>query len=150
MRKVNNATNSSMNLLLIILQAAFTHISFFFFFNDPATTEFSPLPLHAALPILEDATEAVPALGELELAETLARLRPGTPDNGPILGASALPGLVLATGHYRNGVLLTPLTADVVAGVVVGDPVPAVAVPFNPERFTSGGHTVRPREEALT
>src|SRR2546430_13973660 len=51
MRKVNNATNSSMNLLLIILQAAFTHISFFFFFNDPATTEFSPLPLHDALPI---------------------------------------------------------------------------------------------------
>jgi len=100
--------------------------------------------------LLEDATEVVPALGELELAETLARLRPGTPDNGPILGASALPGLVLATGHYRNGVLLTPLTADVVAGVVVGDPVPAVAVPFNPERFTSGEHTVRPREEALT
>jgi glycine oxidase len=85
--------------------------------------------------LLEDATEVVPALGELELAETLARLRPGTPDNGPILGPSALPGLVFATGHYRNGVLLTPLTADAVAAVVVGEPLPAVAEPFTAARF---------------
>jgi glycine oxidase len=85
--------------------------------------------------LLEDATEVVPALGELELAETLARLRPGTPDNGPILGASALPGLVLATGHYRNGVLLAPVTADAVADAVVGEPMPAVAEPFTAGRF---------------
>lgn len=85
--------------------------------------------------LLEDATEVVPALGELELVETLARLRPGTPDNGPILGPTALPGLVLATGHYRNGVLLTPLTADVVAAVATGEPMPAVAAPFSVQRF---------------
>jgi glycine oxidase len=85
--------------------------------------------------LLEDATEVVPALGELELAETLARLRPGTPDNGPILGACALPGLVLATGHYRNGILLTPITADVVAGAAMGDALPAVAAPFSAGRF---------------
>jgi len=85
--------------------------------------------------LLEDATEVVPALGELELAETLARLRPGTPDNGPILGASALPGLVLATGHYRNGILLTPITADAIAAVALGERLPGVAAPFSAERF---------------
>ena len=85
--------------------------------------------------LLEDVTEVVPALGELELAETLARLRPGTPDNGPILGPSALPGLLFATGHYRNGVLLAPLTADAVAGAVVGEPMPATAEPFSVNRF---------------
>ncbi|MEW6474907.1 MAG: glycine oxidase ThiO [Actinomycetota bacterium] len=85
--------------------------------------------------LLEDATEVVPALGEFELAETLARLRPGTPDNGPILGPSALPGLLLATGHYRNGVLLAPLTADAVADAVVGGTMPAVAEPFAAHRF---------------
>jgi glycine oxidase len=85
--------------------------------------------------LLEDVTEVLPALGELELAETLARLRPGTPDNGPILGASALPGLLLATGHYRNGVLLAPLTADAVAAAAAGEPMPAVAEPFTGNRF---------------
>jgi glycine oxidase len=85
--------------------------------------------------LLEDVTEVVPALGELELAETLARLRPGTPDNGPILGPSALPGLLFATGHYRNGVLLAPLTADAVVAAIVGEPMPAVAEPFGANRF---------------
>ena len=69
----------------------------------------------AVLDLLRDATEVVPGVSELELVETLARWRPGTPDNGPLLGPSALPGLVLATGHYRNGVLLAPLTGQVVA-----------------------------------
>ena len=85
--------------------------------------------------LLEDVTEVIPALGELELVETLARLRPGTPDNGPILGASALPGLVFATGHYRNGVLLAPITADAVADAVEGRRMPAVAEPFTAGRF---------------
>lgn len=85
--------------------------------------------------LLEDVTEVLPALGELELAETLARLRPGTPDNGPILGPSALPGLLLATGHYRNGVLLAPLTADAVAAAALGEKMPAVAEPFTANRF---------------
>ena len=87
--------------------------------------------------LLEDVTEVVPVLGEFELAETLARLRPGTPDNGPVLGASALPGLVFATGHYRNGILLAPLTADAVADAVEGRPMPAVAEPFTADRFVA-------------
>lgn len=85
--------------------------------------------------LLEDVTEVVPALGELELAETLARLRPGTPDNGPILGPSALPGLVFATGHYRNGILLAPITADAIADAAEGRPIPGVARPFTVDRF---------------
>jgi glycine oxidase len=85
--------------------------------------------------LLEDATEVVPALAELELAETLARLRPGTPDNGPILGPSALSGLVFATGHYRNGVLLAPLTADSISDAVVDGVLPPVAEPFTAGRF---------------
>lgn len=86
--------------------------------------------------LLRDATEVVPGLSELELVETTTRWRPGTPDNGPLLGAGPLPGLVLATGHYRNGVLLAPVTADAVVAVLQGDaPSPEAAV-FTPTRFT--------------
>ena len=45
-------------------------------------------------------------------------LRPGSPDNAPMIGASALTGLVVATGHYRNGILLAPITADAVADLL--------------------------------
>jgi glycine oxidase len=61
--------------------------------------------------LLRDAIEVVPGISELELTESVVRFRPGTPDNGPLLGTCELPGLVLATGHYRNGILLTPVTA---------------------------------------
>ena len=86
------------------------------------------LPEHWSRPggvyeLLRDAIEVVPGLAEWELAESLVRFRPGTPDNAPILGPSGLPGLILATGHYRNGVLLTPVTADAIADLVTtGDP----------------------------
>ncbi|NHC43831.1 glycine oxidase ThiO [Motilibacter aurantiacus] len=85
--------------------------------------------------LLHDAAEMVPGVSELELVETLARWRPGTPDNAPLLGASALPGLVLATGHHRNGVLLAPVTADLVAEVLATGSFPAAAAPFSPQRF---------------
>ena len=87
--------------------------------------------------LLRDATEVVPGLTELELVETLARWRPGTPDNGPLLGPSTVPGLVLATGHYRNGVLLAPLTGELVADLLAGvaDPPAALA----PGRFAMAG-----------
>lgn len=85
--------------------------------------------------LLRDAIEVVPGVSELELVETLARPRPGTPDNAPILGASTTPGLVLATGHYRNGVLLTPVTADVVAELLVTGKLPELAMPFTLDRF---------------
>ncbi|MGR7024662.1 glycine oxidase ThiO [Geodermatophilus sp. URMC 62] len=85
--------------------------------------------------LLHDAIDVVPGITELELTETLARWRPGTPDNAPLLGASALPGLVLATGHHRNGVLLTPVTADAVADLLAGGALPEVAAAFSAERF---------------
>ena len=89
----------------------------------------------AVLELLRDATEVVPGVTELELVETLARFRPGTPDNGPLLGPSSLPGLVLATGHYRNGVLLAPLTGQVVAQALAGEPVTGPASAFAADRF---------------
>jgi glycine oxidase len=85
--------------------------------------------------LLHDAIEVVPGVTELELVETLARWRPGTADNAPLLGPSGLPGLVLATGHHRNGVLLTPVTADVVAELLATGELPELAVPFTAERF---------------
>ncbi|GGL09329.1 glycine oxidase ThiO [Sphaerisporangium melleum] len=62
--------------------------------------------------LLRDARELVPGITELEVADVSAGLRPGTPDNLPVIGPSGLDGLVLATGHHRGGVLLAPLTAD--------------------------------------
>jgi glycine oxidase len=70
--------------------------------------------------LLRDAYRLLPEVAELELLETRASFRPGTPDNRPIIGPGKLDGLVLATGHYRNGILLTPLTAELVADLLVG------------------------------
>jgi glycine oxidase len=83
--------------------------------------------------LLRDAAELVPGVLELELEEAMAGLRPATPDNAPALGAcSAIDGLVYATGHHRNGVLLAPVTADLVAADLVAAPRPH---PFSPDRF---------------
>ncbi|WP_318204004.1 glycine oxidase ThiO [Streptomyces sp. SCL15-4] len=85
--------------------------------------------------LLRDAHELVPGITELPLTETRAGLRPGSPDNAPLLGPSALAGLLLATGHYRNGVLLTPVTGDVLAHTLVTGELPEEARPFTPRRF---------------
>ncbi|WKX69851.1 glycine oxidase ThiO [Streptomyces sp. XD-27] len=85
--------------------------------------------------LLRDAHELVPGITELPLAETSAGLRPGSPDNAPLLGPTALPGLHLATGHHRNGVLLTPVTGDVMAEVLTSGSLPEQARPFSPQRF---------------
>ncbi|MFD0116717.1 glycine oxidase ThiO [Streptomyces sp. NPDC058320] len=85
--------------------------------------------------LLRDAHELMPGITELPLTETRAGLRPCSPDNAPILGPTALPGLLLATGHYRNGVLLTPVTGDSMAHVLATGELPEVARPFTPRRF---------------
>jgi glycine oxidase len=72
--------------------------------------------------LLEAAWEVLPEVAELELVAARAGLRPGTPDNAPIVGPGELDGLVWATGHWRNGVLLAPLTAELVADVLEGGP----------------------------
>ena len=84
--------------------------------------------------LLRDAYELVPGITELELLETVVGLRPGSPDNAPLLGPIA-EGLVLATGHYRNGILLTPATADAIARILVADAVPHLIQPFAPQRL---------------
>jgi glycine oxidase len=76
------------------------------------------------LELLEAAREVLPDVAELELAESAARLRPGTPDNLPVVGAGAAGGLVWATGHYRNGILLAPITADAVVATLDGEEAP--------------------------
>jgi glycine oxidase len=83
--------------------------------------------------LLRDAAELVPGVLELEVEEAVAGLRPGTPDNAPIIGRSPSdPRVVWATGHYRNGVLLAPVTAELVVADLMGEPVDHA---FGPERF---------------
>ena len=64
--------------------------------------------------LLRESSRALPDVAELELVEVQAGLRPGSPDNAPLIGRAAIAGLVLATGHFRNGVLLAPVTAELV------------------------------------
>jgi glycine oxidase len=72
--------------------------------------------------LLEAAWEVLPEVGELELVGARAGLRPGTPDNAPIVGPDAeVAGLIWATGHWRNGVLLAPVTGDAVAAMLAGE-----------------------------
>ncbi|PVC88146.1 glycine oxidase ThiO [Streptomyces sp. CS131] len=85
--------------------------------------------------LLRDAHELVPGITELPLTETRAGLRPASPDNAPLLGPTALPGLLLATGHHRNGVLLTPVTGEAMADVLTTGELPEEARPFAPGRF---------------
>jgi glycine oxidase len=84
--------------------------------------------------LLRDARALLPGITELELAETTARLRPGTPDNAPILGPAA-DGVLLATGHFRGGVLLAPITADLITDFMRTERRTADLLPFTPERF---------------
>jgi glycine oxidase len=94
--------------------------------------------------LLRDAHELVPGITELPLTETRAGLRPGSPDNAPLLGPTGLEGLLLATGHYRNGVLLTPVTGDAMAHVLTTGELPDVARDFTPRRFAAAVLTEQP------
>jgi glycine oxidase len=94
--------------------------------------------------LLRDAHELVPGITELPLTETRAGLRPGSPDNAPLLGPTALDGLLLATGHFRNGVLLTPVTGDAMAHALATGELPAEARPFTPLRFGATALTEQP------
>ena len=83
---------------------------------------------HAAITI-------VPELRNAKILEDWAGLRPGTPDALPILGATARPGYYVATGHFRDGILLAPITALVMAEVITGIGCPFDLTPFSPARF---------------
>jgi glycine oxidase len=96
----------------------------------------------AVYELLRDGRAVMPMTAEYALAEMSVGWRPGTPDNAPILGRCDLDGLVLATGHYRNGVLLTPVTADVISKLIISGELDALAAPFTLDRFVlTGGRT---------
>ena len=94
--------------------------------------------------LLRDAQHLVPAVAELELLEATARARPGTPDNAPLLGRVAeqgssrdIAGLIIATGFFRHGILLTPAAAEICRGLLDGVADPRWAH-FRPDRFSTG------------
>ena len=84
--------------------------------------------------LLDDARLLLPGLDEWELLECIAGLRPGSPDNAPFVGPTAVPNLVLATGHYRNGFLLTPITAEAVAAYLATGSIPPPLDAFPADR----------------
>jgi len=94
--------------------------------------------------LLDDARRLVPSLDEYALVDTTTGLRPGSPDNAPMVGATGVDGLIVATGHYRNGILLAPITAREVVWLLTDGSDPAALVPpspfapFAPGRFAIG------------
>jgi len=91
----------------------------------------------AAFELLRDASELLPSVTELVIDELSAGLRPATPDNAPAIGSGAISGLHWATGHFRHGILLTPITAQIVAAGLAGDDPGELAAEFAPTRFAA-------------
>ena len=85
--------------------------------------------------LIRDISEVVPGVLELELEEVRAGLRPATPDNLPAIGHGTVDGLLWAAGHFRNGILLAPLTAGLIAAAAAGEPLPDWAAVADPRRF---------------
>ena len=87
------------------------------------------------LALLEGAWRAVPTIEELPIVETWVGFRPGSRDDAPMLGPSGIDGLVIATGHHRNGILLTPVTVETISAYLLTGRLPESLRPFTPERF---------------
>jgi glycine oxidase len=85
--------------------------------------------------LLRESCRLLPDVAEMELVEAMAGLRPGTPDNLPLIGPGAIDGLVLATGHHRNGILLAPLTGEAVAELLDRGELPSAVAPAAPQRL---------------
>lgn len=85
--------------------------------------------------LLREAYRALPEIAELELIECAAGLRPGTPDNAPVVGATTIDGLLVAGGHFRNGILLAPVTATAIATLLAGEEPGPEAAALAPTRF---------------
>jgi len=85
--------------------------------------------------LLREAYRLLPEVAELEFVDAVAGLRPGTPDNLPVVGATRIDGLFLATGHYRNGILLAPITARAIADLVDGGTLSGPITEASPARF---------------
>ena len=87
--------------------------------------------------VLAIALEIAPVLADVRVADSWAGLRPGTPDGLPVIGPGALPGLIHATGLYRNGILLGPLAGEIAAALARGLPPPVDLAPFAVTRFAA-------------
>jgi glycine oxidase len=87
------------------------------------------------LALIDGAWRALPAIEELPIAEIWVGFRPGSRDDAPMLGPSGIDRLIIATGHHRNGILLTPVSAAVVSTYILTGRLPEIALPFSPERF---------------
>jgi glycine oxidase len=85
--------------------------------------------------LLREAYRVIPEIAELELVEAVAGLRPGSPDNAPLIGPGGAEGLLIAAGHFRNGVLQAPATADAIASLLAGEDSPVGIEAFSPQRF---------------
>jgi glycine oxidase len=99
--------------------------------------------------LLREAYRLLPDVAEMELVEASAALRPGTPDNLPLIGPGAIEGLLLATGHYRNGILLAPITGEAVADLLAGGELPPALAAAHPSRSPFVSHGVRTDERAV-
>lgn len=98
--------------------------------------------------LLREAYRLLPEVAELELLGARAGLRPGTPDNLPLVGPGALEGLLLATGHYRNGILLAPLTAETIAAQLAGKPPCETIAAADPQRSSFVRHSATKDERS--
>jgi len=85
--------------------------------------------------ILRGCWEILPSIVDLPVDEVWAGLRPGSRDDAPILGPTPVKGLIMATGHYRNGILLAPITAEAITRYILSGELPEIAKPFTIERF---------------
>jgi glycine oxidase len=94
----------------------------------------APVTAGGVRALLDGARRALPAADALPVAELWSGLRPGSPDGAPLLGWLG-DRVAVAAGHYRNGILLTPVTADATAALLLGDPTPAWLPDFAPDRF---------------
>jgi glycine oxidase len=89
--------------------------------------------------LVQAAARVVPGFADAPVVAHWAGLRPGTPDGLPLLGQDPeMPGLVYATGHYRNGILLAPITAEIVGMLARGGPPPVDVEPFSAARHALG------------
>jgi glycine oxidase len=93
--------------------------------------------------LLDAALELVPSLEGAVLRDAWSSFRPFTPDELPLLGRTGVKGLLLATGHYRNGILLAPITAEILAAIATGRASPVDVTPFEASRLSA-----RPQNDA--
>jgi glycine oxidase len=93
----------------------------------------------AVYELLREARELLPGITEMEIEELSVGMRPGTPDNLPAIGPARLAGLWWATGHYRNGILLAPLTAELLTGALCGEEATEMLGWCDPARFALAG-----------